>query len=180
MAAATATGSGSSQPTGVVTKLEATTSSRVKVSTSGTIGAVDIFKIWNALPERFRSRPSTGWGMSVSCESLIRSFSSANQSSAYFTVNLADEGITYLNGKKVTRSDYFPTVTNTTGTAQHLVAGDWSSFLVAMRTGMNIEPIQHLFSQTTGTPTGQRGFFGWLRAGADCINPLGMRILDQT
>ncbi len=127
LATSTVTGSGSSQPTGVVTKLEATAASKVKVATAGAVVAADIFKVWNAVAERFRSQPSSGWGMSVSMESTIRSFSSANQSSAYFTVNLADEGITYLNGKKVTRSDYFPAITGATATQAFCVVGDWSS-----------------------------------------------------
>jgi HK97 family phage major capsid protein len=139
-----------------------------------------VFKAWNALKERFRSQPSTGWGMSVSVESQIRSFSSANQSSAYFTVNLNDEGLTYLNGKKVTRSDYFPTLASSTATAQYCVAGDFRSYLVALRIGMQIERIDNLLDTTTGRPTGQRGFFGWLRSGHDLINPPGMVVLDQT
>jgi predicted phage gp36 major capsid-like protein len=118
--------------------------------------------------------------MSVSVESTIRAFSSANQSSAYFTVNLSDEGITYLNGKKVTRSDYFPAITGATTTQAYCTVGAWDSFLAVMRAGMSIEPIPMLFDVTTGRPTGSRGFFAWLRSGSDCINPAGMRILDQT
>jgi hypothetical protein len=63
------------------------TATEVRVTTAGTIGAVDVFKAWNALPERWRSRAS--WLMSVSVESQIRSFSSANQSSSFFTVERA-------------------------------------------------------------------------------------------
>lgn len=181
LAASTATGSGTNQPTGIVTKLEATTTSRVRVTTAGAVAAQDVFNVWNSLPERFRSAPSAGWGMSVSMESQIRSFSSANQSSAYFTVNLADEGITYLNGKKVTRPDYFPTfVTGSTSTRAFCVVGAWENYLVAMRAGMSIEPIQTLFDVSTARPTGQRGFFAWMRSGHDCVNPAGFRVLDQT
>src|SRR6266704_7227783 len=169
LAASTTTGSGTAQPTGIVTKLQATAGSQVRVATAGAVVAADVFKVWNAVPERFRSQPSTGWGMSVSVESTIRAFSSANQSSAYFTVNLSDEGITYLNGKKVTRSDYFPAITGATSTQAFCTVGDWSNYLVAMRAGMSIEPIQTLFDQATGRPSGQRGFFAWLRSGHDVI-----------
>ena len=115
--------------------------------------------------------------MSVSCESLIRSFSSANlQSSAYFTVNLPDEG-THLTARRspgpLLPDDHHLTATRTPWSATGRAPGRDAD-------GMKIEPIQTLFDVTTGRPTGQRGFFGWLRAGADCINPLGMRILDET
>lgn len=180
VANATAVGTGSSQPTGVITKLQATSSSQVKVSTAGAVAAQDVFKVWNSVPERFRQQRSSGWGMSVSVESTIRSFSSPTSSSAYFTVDLAESGITMLNGRPVTRSDYFPTITGSTSTQAFCVVGDWSSYLVAMRAGMSVEPIQTLFDTSTGRPTGQRGFFGWARLGADCVNPAGMRILDQT
>ena len=180
LAASTVTGPGTTAPTGIVTKLQATAGSQVRVTTAGSVGAADVFKVWNALPERFRSQPSTGWGMSVSVESTIRQFSTPTSSSAYFTVDLTQEGVTMLNGKKVTRSDYFPTITGSTATQGFAVVGDWKNYLVAMRAGMQIEPIPTLFDVTTGRPTGQRGYFAWLRSGHDCINPPAFRILDQT
>jgi HK97 family phage major capsid protein len=180
LAASTATGTGTAQPTGIITKLEATAGSKVKVAAAGALTAADVFKVWNATPERFRSRPSTGWGMSVSVESQIRSFSSANQSSAYFTVNLNESGISYINGAKVTRTDYFPSFTAATTTQALCTVGDWSNYLVALRAGMNLERIDNLFDQATGRPSAQRGFFAWLRSGHDVINPPGFRILDQT
>jgi HK97 family phage major capsid protein len=119
--------------------------------------------------------------MSVSMESQIRSFSSANQSSAYFTVDLTQGGLTRLNGRPVTVTDYMPTYTSgNTSNTSFCVIGDWSSYLVAMRAGLNVEAIQTLFDTTTNRPIGSRGFFGYLRAGADVINTAGMKILDQT
>jgi HK97 family phage major capsid protein len=180
LAASTATGTGTAQPTGLFVKLEATAASKVKVATAGAVVASDVFKVWNATPERFRAHPSAAWAMNVSTESTIRSFSSPTSSSAYFTIDLNAEGLSFLNGKRVVRSDYFPGVIGVTSTQSYAVVGAFENYLVAIRAGMNIEPVPVLFDATTGRPTGQRGFFAWLRSGHDCINPAGFRVLDQT
>jgi hypothetical protein len=82
------------------------------------------------------------------------------------------DGITLLNGRPVAKSDYAPAYTGTTGTENVRVVGDFSNYVIAMRQGLAVEPIAHLFQQVTvGTgpavPTGQRGLFAWGR-----IDPL--------
>jgi HK97 family phage major capsid protein len=184
IASATATGTGTGQPYGVITRLDATTTSEILVTTSGTIGAVDVFKAWNAVPERFRARAS--WLMSVSAESQIRSFSSANQSSAYFTVDLNADGLTRLNGRPTYVSDYAGSfVSGSTGHLNFAVVGDFSSYVVARRLGLQVEPVPMLFQQQTagtgvGMPTGQRGAFAYARAGADVTVTNALRLLNQT
>jgi HK97 family phage major capsid protein len=179
MASATAVGTGVAQPFGVFTKLDATPASEIVVTTFAQLGAVDVFKLWNALPERFRPRAS--WVMSVSAESQIRSFSSANQSSAYFTVDLTADGLSRLNGRPVTVTDYAPAfVAGSAGHQNYVVVGDFKSYVVARRSGLAVEPINHLFDTTTGRPLGQRGFFAFARAGADCSVTNAFRLLNTT
>jgi HK97 family phage major capsid protein len=175
----TINGSGSGEPFGIVTRLDATTTSEIVLTTVGVLDAAQVFKAWNALPERFRSRAR--WLMSVSTESTIRSFGATPNPSAYFTVDLTQDGITRINGRPNIVTDYMPThVVGQTGHRNHLIVGDLSNFVIAMRQGLRIEGVQHLFSTTTGFPTGQRGFFAWGRWGSDASVTQGLRLVNQT
>jgi len=133
-------------------------------------------KVWNSLPERYRGNAT--WIMSTDVENEIRTFS-ANDTGAYYTVNLTQGGIGNLFGRPVRTTDYAPEFTGTTGAANILVVGDFSNFLVAQRAGMSIEFIPNLFGTTTGRPTGQRGWFAYARHGFDSVNDLGFRILQN-
>lgn len=181
LAVATATGTGSGQPRGIFTALDANTNVEVTPTTDGTFAAVDIFKVWNALPERYRSRAT--WLMSVSVESTIRQFATNANSSAYFTVDLTAEGVSRINGRPVIVTDYAPgftgAVPGTTGAANILAVGDFKNYLIAQRAGMSVEQIPMLFDVTNNRPTGQRGWFAWARSGADSINDLGFRLLQN-
>jgi predicted phage gp36 major capsid-like protein len=59
----------------------------------------------------------------------------------------------------VVRSDYAAVfVVGSSGHQNALVIGDFKQFVVAQRIGLQAEPVQTLFDQATGRPTGQRGF----------------------
>lgn len=165
-----------SSPTGIFTALDANTNVEVIVTTDGLFGAVDLLKVWKSLPERYRSNAT--WIMNTDVENEIRTFS-ANDTGAFYTVNLTQAGIGNLFGRPVRTTDFAPEFTGTTGAANILVVGDFSNFLVAQRAGMSIEFIPHLFGTTTGRPTGQRGWFAYARHGFDSINDLGFRILQN-
>ena len=176
VASATITGTGSSQPTGIFTALDANTNVEVVVGTDGAFSAPDLLKVWKSLPERYRGNAT--WLMSTDVENEIRAFS-ANDTGAYYTVNLAEGGIGQLFGRPVRTTDYAPEFTGTTGAANILVVGDFSNFLVAQRAGMSIEFIPHLFGTTNGRPTGERGWFAHARHGFDSVNDLGFRLLQN-
>ena len=176
LAAATATGSGSSQPFGIFTALDANTNVEVIVTTDGAFGAVDIDKVWAALPERYRSRAT--WFMNVDVENEIRGFGSGSATSR-FTVDQTRFGISLLNGRPVILSDYAPTFTGTTGASNILAVGDFSNFVIAQRAGMSVELIPHLFDVTNNRPTGSRGWFAWARVGSDSVNDNGFRLLQN-
>lgn len=176
LAAATATGSGSSQPFGIFTALDANTNVEVVVTTDGSFGAVDIDKVWAQLPERFRRNAK--WFMNVDVENEIRAFGSGTATSR-FTVDQTKEGISLLNGKEVLLSDSAPTFTGTTGASNILVVGDFGHYLVAQRAGMNVELVPHLVDTTNNRPTGQRGLYAWVRVGADSIVDGAFRLLQN-
>src|SRR5258708_328328 len=77
LATKTMTGPGTNEPFGVFVALSNATSV-VTPTTDGSFGGPDVFRAWNALPERFRTNAT--WVMSVNVQSAIRQFA-ASQSS---------------------------------------------------------------------------------------------------
>jgi HK97 family phage major capsid protein len=182
LAVKTMTGTGTGEPWGIFTAIDQTSASEVTPTTDGSFGGEDVFKVWNALPERWRGNAT--WIMSVSVESAIRQFAAAaGSSSAYFTVDLTAGGVSRINGRPVVTTDYAPTfsgsVPGTTGAQNILVVGDCMQYLVAQRAGMNVEQIPHMFSTSNNLPSGQRGIFAWTRVGADSIADAAFRLLQN-
>jgi HK97 family phage major capsid protein len=168
-------GSGSGEPNGILTALSANTNVRVTQTTAGTIGAADPYKVWQALPQRFRRRSS--WLMSVATNDAIRQFGTANVYHAY-TVNLPEEWADSLFRRGVYESPYMPdNTTVATATIGVAVVGDFSNFLIARRGGMSVELVPTLFDITNNRPTGQRGWFAYSRIGGGSINDLAFRLL---
>jgi HK97 family phage major capsid protein len=172
-------GSGTSEPWGIFPAILAGgVSVQVTSTTDGAFGGVDVFNVWNALPERFRSRAS--WVMSVSHESAIRQFATGTNAAAYFTVDLTADGISRINGRPVYVTDYAPALSTTTGAASRLVVGDFQHYVIAQRAGITFENIQMLFATANNLPSLQRSRLGWARLGADSVADNGFRILCNT
>lgn len=167
-------GSGSGEPTGIVTALDANTTVEVTPTTDGAFGAVDVYKIWDALPRRFRRRAS--WMSSVDVQNEIRQFGTTLGSN--FTVGLLQEKIEKLFNKRYVVNDEMADFTGTTGAANLLIVGSFENFLIASRAGMRVETVQHLVG-TNRRPTGQRGLFAWARIGSDSVVDNAFRILQN-
>ena len=170
-------GSGSGEPKGVITALDATAASEVLLTTAGAFGAVDVHKVWNAVPQKFRRRAS--WLMNVDNNSLIAQFGTAL--GANYTVNLTESGVERIRSRPVYESPYFTAFTSTTAHQNVLVVGDFKAgYRIARRGGMSTELIPHLFSTTTNLPSGQRGWFAYARIGGDVVAAPALRLLNQT
>jgi HK97 family phage major capsid protein len=169
-------GSGSGEPRGILTALDANTNDEVVSTTDGAFGQEDIYKVWKALPQRFRRNAS--WMMSVDVNNKIRQFGTANVFHA-FTQNLPAEWADTLFGKAVYESPYFPDMTGTTGAENRLVVGDFSNYLIARRGGMSVELLPLIVDVTNNRPTGQRGWFAYARIGGNSVNDLGFRLLQN-
>lgn len=177
LAQKTAIGSGSTEPWGIFTAIDQTAASEVVSTTDGAFGGEDIFKVWNALPERARMRAS--WFMDVTHESKIRQFATGTNSMAYFTIDLSEGGISRINGRPVYLSDYAPAFSSTTGAANRVVVGDFRHYVVAQRAGMNLELVPMMFDVTNNMPTLQRGWLAWARVGADSVADQMFRLLQN-
>jgi HK97 family phage major capsid protein len=173
-------GSGSGEPKGILTALSANTNVRVTVTTVGTIGAPDPYKVWKAVPQRFRNKAS--WLMSVGVNNAIRQVGTTNVFHGY-TVNLPEAWADQLFNKAVYESPYMPdTTTSATAPEGQAVVGDFSQFVIARRGGMSVELVPQLFQQVTAgsgpaVPTGQRGWFAYSRIGSNSVNDLAFRLL---
>lgn len=174
-AEAFATGTGSSQPFGILTALDANTNVEVAVTTDGSFGGVDVNAAWSALPDRYRQNST--WVMSHDVGAEVATFGNSNNLS-FVTVDLTGI-VETLRTRPVRYSSYFPTFTGTTSARNILVVGDFRNYLIAERAGMSVELVPHLFDVTNNRPTGQRGWFAWARHGADSINDLGFRLLQN-
>lgn len=171
-------GSGTGEPQGILTALSANTNVRVRVTTSGTIGSPDPYKVWKALGQRFRRRAS--WLMSVDANNALRQLGTANVFHAY-TESLPAEWADQFFGKQAYESPYMPDTTSSTSATDGIaVVGDFKNYVVARRAGMSVELIQNLVGLTNNRPTGQRGWFAYARIGGGSANDLGFRLLVNT
>jgi HK97 family phage major capsid protein len=168
-------GSGSGEPQGILTALSANTNVRVVITAAPTIGAGDPYKVWAALPQKYRRR--SAWLMDVSVNNAVRQLGTANVFHA-FTENLQAEWLSVLFNKPTYESPYMPgTTTTTAATSGYAIVGDFNNFLVARRAGMAVELVPHIFDVTNNRPTGQRGWFAYARIGSGSVNDLGFRLL---
>ncbi len=172
-AAAFATGTGSGEPLGIVTALDANTNVEVVVTTDGTFSATDVDKVWTALPDRAKANAT--WLMSTDVESYIAGWGDAYGGR---TTDLASR-LSTLRGRPHVTSDYMPDFTGTTGAANILVVGDFRRFVIAQRAGMSVELVPHLLGTTNGRPTGQRGWFAWARVGSGTSDDTAFRLLQN-
>ncbi|MEU3972347.1 phage major capsid protein [Streptomyces bacillaris] len=167
--------SGSNEPNGLISSLDALTSpANIELTTAGVVGATDIYGLWNQLPQKYRRRASTAWLSSTDVQNTIRQLGTTDPN---FTVDITQEAIPRLFGKEYPMNDFMEDDPAGTGTQPLLVVGDFKGYLVVERAGMTVEFIPQLFDVTNNRPTGQRGWFAWARVGAGVVNPQAFRLL---
>ncbi|MBB6351867.1 HK97 family phage major capsid protein [Nonomuraea muscovyensis] len=173
----TTLGTGVNEPTGIVTALDANAAVEVLPTTDGAFVAADLYKLWDALPIKYRNRGDrVAWMSSTDVQNEVRNFGTTMGSN--FTVDLTDEAIPRLFGRRYFLNDWMADFTSSVGAANLLIVGDWKNFLVAQRAGMSVELVPHMLG-AAGRPTGQRGLFAWARIGSGSVNDLGFRILQN-
>lgn len=175
-AAAFATGTGSGQPTGIVTALVASSPTVIVGSaTTDTFAAADIYALDNALPARYRSGAS--WLANRAIYNRVRNFDTQGGAQLWERIG-ADVPAQLLGRPAYEAEDMDGTVT---AAAENYVAiyGDFSNYVIADRIGMSVEFIPHLVGANR-RPTGQRGWYAYYRVGADSVNDGAFRMLNVT
>lgn len=180
-AAAFATGTGTGQPTGVVTALVAAGTPIVNSATTDVLAVADLYNLQGALPARYRA--GAAWLATNAFYNRARQFDTAGGSSLW--AQLSDDRPANLLGKPIYEAEDMDGIINATVENYMAVFGDFDNYIIADRLGMTVEFVPHLFQQTTagsgfGRPTGQRGWFAYYRTGATVVNPGAFKILDVT
>lgn len=162
-----ATGTGTNQPTGIVTAL-AGTSRETNMATNSSIVVADLERIEAHIASRFRARAS--WTMNRSYLNAVRDL--GTQSLGTQTVDLTIGRPKEILGRPAYEADGMTSGLNAS-TNNAIVYGDFRSYVVADRLGATLEYVPHMFAPGNGRPSGQRGFYLWWRTGADSVNDAG-------
>ncbi|WP_264992882.1 phage major capsid protein [Mycobacterium montefiorense] len=175
-AAAYTVGTGSGQPTGVITSLVASagTVPLITPTTPETFAASDAYNVQNALPPRFQ--PKASWTANLSILNLARQFETASGSLKFpglqFNPMILLGRTAYENSNMDGAFDAAATANN------YLLAyGDFANFVIVDRVGSTLELVPHLVGSNR-RPTGQRGALLWFRTGSNVVVPQAFRLLN--
>lgn len=170
------TGSGSGQPTGIVTALVASSPSVLVASaTTDTFAIGDVYALDSALPARYAAGAT--WLAHRGIYNLIRRFDT--QGGAGLWTTLGNGLPPQLIERPVASAEAMDGVVNATQDNYVLAYGDFSNYVIADRIGTTMEYIPHLFGANR-RPTGQRGWYTHFRVGADSVNDAAFRLLNVT
>lgn len=161
------TGTGTGQPTGIVTALTGT-ASVVESGAANTFATGDVYALDEALPARYRQRAS--YLANRVTQNDIRQFGG----DVLWEPSLQADAPPRLIGRGVYEAEEMAS-----GTADNtaiLAFGDFQNYVIADRLGTTVEFIPHLFG-ASGRPTGQRGWYAYARVGADSVNDGAFRLL---
>jgi HK97 family phage major capsid protein len=173
------TGTGTNEPTGIVTGGTTTV--------TGTGGAAtfvvgDLYAVEQALGPRFR--PRAQWIGNRFTYNKARQFDTAGGANLliYLPAGLANDvprggnmGQQLIGYPMNEASGVIAVLT--TG-SKILILGDPRYYIIVDRIGLDIEVIPHLFGAAQGNlPTGQRGFYAFWRNNARVLDPNAFRVL---
>lgn len=168
------TGSGSGEPTGIITALTGGSSVKASAATD-TLALGDVYALDADLPARFAANGS--WLAHRAIYNKIRQFDTAGGNALWG--QFADGRRTELLG----RPNYVAEAMDgsITGSADNLVLlfGDFQNFVIADRLGATMRFIPDTFG-ANGRPTGQSGWLAYWRVGSDSVNDAAFRLLNVT
>jgi HK97 family phage major capsid protein len=175
-AAAHATGTGSGQPTGIVPSLSGNGSVLVSLATGHTWTLADLQNVYRSVGVRWRGRGT--WLLNPLFLGEIQALGTAL--SASYTTNLTEPYTNRLLGRPVVESDEMPSTSQTTTIDNLLVYGDFSNYVIVDKPGStSVEFIPHFFNVANNLPDGRRGWYMHWRNGADSVNDLAFRLLQD-
>lgn len=174
--AAFTTGSGTTQPLGVIPAAYGTANATL-IGTTGTIVNTDIYNLQAALPPRFRNSPRAAWLMAITWINKTRAVDAYGGSS--FWANFGSDTPEQLLGRNIYEaSDLKNTTTAVTGSGGVVgIYGDFSQFVIVDRVGVSMlyEP---MVKGTAGSiPTGQAGWYMFWRTGSGVATSAAFKFL---
>lgn len=165
-------GSGTKEPTGIVTALTGT-ASEIAAATDDTLALEDIYTLDEELPERFYDNAQ--WLAHKKIYSAIRQAGGANLDD--FWANMGQGQPPQLLGHPVNNASAMDGTVDAVTDNRVAILGDFRWFYIVDRIGFSMELIPHLFHTTTNRPSGQRGVFAYWRNGSDSVLDRAFRLL---
>ena len=172
--AALTTGSGSSQPTGIITALGG--SQLIASAGSDTFAIADVYNTFEPLPGRHRRNAT--WMSSIEALGDIRAFGTADSHALLTRLADGEDGIRILGRPWVENEDMDGSITALADN-KYLLVGDFSHFVVAEGLGTITRFIPEVFG-TTGRPIGASGIFMMAHFGSDSVLDDAFRLLNVT
>lgn len=170
--AATSTGTGSSQPFGIVT---AATAGTLTSATTDVFAVADVYSTHEALPQRHRRNAT--WLANINIINDMRQF--ATDAGHALLARLADGTPGSLLGSRLVENPDMDGVINATAHNYVLVYGDFSHYVIAEGIGTLAEVIPHIMG-TNGRPIGARGLYMATRFGADSVLDAAFEMMNIT
>ncbi|MEE2056608.1 phage major capsid protein [Rhodococcus artemisiae] len=168
-------GTGSGQPTGIVTALAASSPS-VVVAGGGTevYDADDPYKLQNALGARFQANAQF-----MAALPTINTFRKFETTAGAWRFPELRQNPLQLLGRNLVENSVMDSTLNAAATEANygIIYGDFQNFVIVDRVGTTIELVPHLFG-SNGRPKLQRGVILWGRTGSDSVNDNAFRMLN--
>lgn len=172
-----ATGNGTTAPRGLITGLVAG-SSIVTSTTTDTFALADVYKVQEAVPARFRRPGANTWLANIAIANKMRQFDTAGGAALWAQLD-AGTPPTLLGDRFNEASDMDGTITALADN-YILVNGDIrSAYTIVDRVGMEIV-YDSMVLGANRRPTGEAGFVGYFRTGAEVTNAAAARVLNCT
>ncbi|MGU3650677.1 phage major capsid protein [Mycolicibacterium sp. A43C] len=168
------TGSGTGQPTGIITALIGT-ASVVPSTTTDTFARSDVDNLDVQLPQRYAFNAS--WLAHRGIYAKIRQFDQNGGGSLWG--QLAEGRKSTLLGRPDYVAEAMDGVINTGQDNYALAYGDFQNYVIADRLGTTMSYIPHLMGPN-GRPVGKAGWHAYIRTGADSVNDAAFRLLNVT
>jgi HK97 family phage major capsid protein len=175
-AAAHMTGNGTTAPTGIFTALDANTNVEIQLTTGSTFTRADLAGVVNALGDRWTD--GSKWLMHPAMAERVAALGTALGAS--YSVDMTQQLNQQLLGFPIQTSFTAPNVFQTTTVDNLMVFGDFSNYVIVDKPGStSVEFIPHLFNTSNNLPDGRRAWYMHFRNGADSVNDLAFRLLQD-
>lgn len=159
------------RPRGVVAGVLAVTASIVTSATTGAFVAGDVFNTYDA--QAARHQLGGAWLANQKIYSKVRQFST-NQGANFWTTIGGGQPAELLGLPTYTASSMTATVGNGTNI---LLVGEFSNYYIVDRIGFSVQYVPVVIGANQ-RPTGQAGWMGYWRVGAEVANPNAFRLLQ--
>lgn len=172
--AALTTGSGTAQPTGIITAIDG--SQLIASASADTFAIADVYATFEPLPARHRRNAT--WMSSIEALNDIRQFGTADSHALLTRLADGEDGLRILGRPWVENEDMDASITALADN-KYLLIGDFNHYVVAEGLGTITRFIPDVVG-ATGRPIGASGVFMMAHFGADSVLDDAFRVLNVT